>query len=99
MRRTAQFFTAVGATIAVVAVGAYALGFRPSTLSPALLNLAVYKLVFITAGCLIAAGAAAGRAVRRRDADAFHATPVELTEGGATEAWQASVKSREDVRR
>ena len=99
MRRMAQVLTGIGVAIAIIGVGAYTLGFRPSTLPPALRDISVYKLVFITAGCLIAAGAAAGRAVRRRDADAFHATPVELTEGGATEAWQASVKSREDVRR
>lgn len=99
MRRMAQVFTGVGVAIAVIAVGAYAIGFRPSTLPAALLDISVYKLLFVVAGGLIAAGAVVGRAVRRREADSFHSAPVELTEGEATEAWRTNEKSREDLRR
>ena len=99
MRRLAQFFTVVGTAMAVVAVGAYALGFRPSTLPPALLDLSMYKLVFITAGCLIAAGAVVGRAVRRRDDNTLHVTPAGQMDGDAVETWNANVKSHEGVRK
>ena len=99
MRRIALFFTAVGTAIAIVAVGAYALGFRPSTLPPALLDLSMYKLAFITAGCLIAAGAVVGRAVRRRDDDALHVTPAGLMDGDAVETWNENVKSHAGVRK
>ena len=97
MRRLAQAFTIVGVAIAVIGVGAYTVGFRPSTLPAALLDISVYKLVFVAAGCLIAAGAAAGRAVRRRDERTTPPAPIELPEGRATEAWHASDKAREDV--
>ena len=99
MRRLGQFFTVVGTAMAVVAVSAYALGFRPSTLPPALLDLSMYKLAFIAAGCLIAAGAVVGGAVRRRDDAALHSTPAELMDGDAAATWNANVKSHEGVKK
>lgn len=99
MRRMAQIFTGVGVAVAVIGASAYALGLRPSTLPPALLDLSVYKLVFVAAGCLIAAGAAVGRASRRREGEAVRVTPMPLSEGQAVESWPETDKLRDDVRK
>ena len=93
MRRMAQFFTGIGVTVAVVGVGAYALGFRPNTLPPALLDLSIYKLVFIAATSLIAAGAVIGRLSRRRDADEPDNFQPELSAGDAPESWNANANA------
>lgn len=66
MKRLANALLVLGATIGIVGGIGLALGFRPSQLPAALLDISVYKLVFIAAGCVLAAGAAILRAERRR---------------------------------
>ena len=65
MRRLANLCLSVGAAVAVLGVIGVALGFRPSELPSALLDIAAYKLVFIAASGLVVTGAILGRAARR----------------------------------
>lgn len=65
MRRLASICVAVGACVAALGVLGVALGLRPSALPSAMLDVAAFKLVFVAAGGLIAAGAVLGRVARR----------------------------------
>lgn len=60
--RFGGFLLATGAIVGVAAVVGLMLGFEPSRLPPALLDIAAYKLTFGAAAVLLAAGAI----VRRR---------------------------------
>ena len=66
MRRLANICMGVGVGIGVLGSIALALGFRPSQLPPALLDLSVYKLIFIGSACALAIGAMIRRADNRR---------------------------------
>lgn len=82
MKRLANALLVLGATIGLVGGIGLALGLRPSQLPAALLDISVYKLVFIAAGCVLAAGAAIHRAERRRAERArAPARPPELEPG------------------
>ena len=50
----------------VAAVVGLVVGFEPAKLPPAILNIAVYKLTFVAAAGLLAAGAVMQRYTRRR---------------------------------
>ncbi len=67
MPRVGEVLLAIGAVVGVVAVLGLAVGFEPSTLPPALLNIAVYKLTFAAAAGLLAAGAVIRRYARRNE--------------------------------
>ncbi len=56
----------LGLSVAVAAVAALLLGFDASRLSPFLIKIAIYKLAFIAALVLLAAGAMIGRRARER---------------------------------
>lgn len=67
MRRLANLCLSVGATVAVLGVIGVALGYRPSALPAVVLGVAAYKLVFMAASGLVAAGAMLGCAARREN--------------------------------
>ena len=89
--RTARFgslLLAAGALVGAAAGIGLIFGFEPASLPPALLNIAAYKLTFLGAFGLLAAGAVIIRYSRReeirRAADSMNETqPAELTEGEA----------------
>lgn len=81
MHRLSNFFLGLGVAIGIVASVGLAVGFRPSELPAALLDLSVYKLTFIGAICVLAAGAVLRRSeLRRRGVD-----------GAATAAAQSAL--------
>jgi hypothetical protein len=92
MRRFANFCIAVGASVAVLGVLGVALGFRPSALPPALLDVAAFKLVFIAAGGLVIAGAVLGRAARGRSAP--ETPPVSDAEGRQLQPGASDIGAR-----
>ncbi len=65
--RIGEVLLAVGAVVGVAAVVGLVVGFEPSKLPPALLDIAVYKLIFVAAGGLLTAGAVVQRYTARRD--------------------------------
>lgn len=76
--RTSQFgklLLGIGGVVGVAAVIGLVVGFEPASLPTALVNIAVYKLTFLAAAGLLAAGAILRRYARRsegqpgRDAD------------------------------
>jgi hypothetical protein len=71
------------------------LGFRPSSLPSGLIDLSVYKLVFIASGCVLAAGALVRRAARRERHDlGAPGRPGELPAG----VQAATTRAREEIR-
>jgi hypothetical protein len=58
----------LGLAVAVAAGAAFLLGLDTSRLSPFLIRVAIYKLAFIAALVLLAAGAMIGRRARAQDA-------------------------------
>lgn len=66
MGKLANFFLGLGVGIGVVGAIGLATGFRPSQLPAGLLDLSVYKLTFVAAACVMAAGAFMRRADRAR---------------------------------
>ena len=72
--RFGGFLLAMGVVVGVAAVVGLVLGFEPSRLPPALLDVAAYKLTFLAAGGLLAAGAIIRRRSNRDDAES-RATP------------------------
>ena len=66
--RFAKFLLGTGVVVGVVATVGLAVGFKPSALPPALLDIAAYKLTFIAAGVLLAGGAFLLRWERRKRA-------------------------------
>lgn len=72
--RFGGFLLATGAAVGAAAVVGLMLGFEPSRLPPALLDIAAYKLAFLAAGGLLAAGAIIRRRANRGEA-ASPATP------------------------
>jgi hypothetical protein len=65
--RFGGFLLATGAAVGVAAVVGLVLGFEPSRLPPALLDIAAYKLTFLAAAGLLAAGAIIRRRAQRDD--------------------------------
>ena len=65
--RAGQLLLGLGVLVGVAAGAGLLLGFEPARLPPALLNIAAYKLTFIGALGLIAAGAMVGRYARREE--------------------------------
>lgn len=63
--RLSTLLLSLGAIVGAAAGVGLLVGFEPSRLPPALLDLAAYKLTFIAAFALLAAGAALGRYARR----------------------------------
>ena len=63
--RFGGFLLATGAVVGVVAVIGLVTGFEPSRLPPALLDVAAYKLTFLAAAGLLAAGAIVRRRANR----------------------------------
>lgn len=95
MRRVANVFISLGAVVGVIGCIGLAVGWQPSDLPPALLNLAAYKLVFIAAAGLLAAGAVLGRAAVRGGArtgapSAAERPPAELSVGAPGSGTAAS---------
>jgi len=68
---------ATGAAVGVAAVIGLVTGFEPSRLPAALIDIAVYKLTFVAAAGLLAAGAVIRRRGRRDDADGKEARQLE----------------------
>lgn len=63
--RAGTLLLTLGVVVGVAASIGLILGFEPSRLPPALLNIAAYKLTFLAAGGLLAAGAIVSRYARR----------------------------------
>lgn len=79
MRRLATFFLGLGVGIGVLGAIGLATGFRPSRLPAGLLDISVYKLTFIAAICVMAAGAFVRRVERtRRKSEDGAVRPAEL---------------------
>jgi hypothetical protein len=96
VRRLANIFLGLGVAIGVAGVGALVLGVRPSALPPSLLDLSVYKLVFVAAGCVLAAGALVGRAARRGALGRAQTDErLALGEGSAESQLRARAQSRD----
>jgi hypothetical protein len=102
MRRFASILLGLGATIGVVGAIGLAIGFQPSRLPSALIDISVYKLVFVAAAAVLAAGAVVRRAERRfRSADhsaAAERRAAELGEGDPAEALRRSSSARDRQR-
>ena len=98
MRRVATVCLAIGGAVAVLGVISLAVGFRPSALPPALLDIAGCKLVFIAAGGLIVTGAMLGRSARHAaDRRESHAPPDRLSESFETGTPHGDSPTREQV--
>jgi hypothetical protein len=67
--RFGTFLLATGAVVGVAAVVGLVVGFEPSRLPRALLDVAAYKLTFLAAGGLLAAGAILRRRANRDEHD------------------------------
>lgn len=67
--RIGGFLLATGVLAGIAAGVGLVLGFEPSRLPPALLDIAAYKLTFLAAGGLLAAGAIIRRRANRADAE------------------------------
>ena len=86
--RIGPFLLALGLVVGVAAGVGLLVGFEPARLPRELLNIAAYKLTFLAAGGLLAAGALALRYERRRssanvvDSDGGHDLAA-LSEGPA----------------
>jgi hypothetical protein len=65
-RQVSTAFLALGLLVGAVAGLGMVVGFEPARLPAALLNIAAYKLAFLAALSLIAAGGVAGRYARSR---------------------------------
>jgi hypothetical protein len=63
--RVGGFLLATGVVLGVAAAVGIMIGFEPSRLPPALLDIAAYKLAFLGAGGLLAAGAIIRRRTKR----------------------------------
>jgi hypothetical protein len=85
--RIGSMLIATGVIVGVVASLGVIVDFEPAQLPPALLNIAAYKLTFLAAGGLIAAGAIALRRARRHaereDLELRGTTPQRELEGPA----------------
>lgn len=83
--RVGSVLLALGLLVGVVASIGLIIGFEPARLPPALLNIAAYKLTFLAAAGLLAAGAIVNRYARRSSTSDFAASapnrPKELMEG------------------
>lgn len=66
--RVGRLLLALGLLVGCVACVGLLVGFEPARLPPTLLNIAAYKLTFIAALGLLAAGAVALRSGRRAEA-------------------------------
>jgi hypothetical protein len=65
--RFGQLLLVIGGVVGVAAVVGLVVGFEPARLPPALVNIAVYKLSFVAAAGLLAAGAILHRYARRAE--------------------------------
>ena len=68
--RVGRLLLALGLLVGCAASVGLLIGFEPARLPPALLNIAAYKLTFISALGLLAAGAVSLRYARRAEAAA-----------------------------
>jgi hypothetical protein len=100
MRRLASFLLALGATVGAIGAIGVAIGFEPSRLPRALIDISVYKLVFIAAAAILASGAVVYRAERRYRASsgAAAAGTPELEAGDPSEALRRAQSARERER-
>jgi hypothetical protein len=99
VKRLANRLLVLGVAIGLVGAVGLAVGFRPSQLPAALLDISVYKLVFIAAGCVLAAGALILRAERRRaERERTSARPPELEPGSPLDARSTARHERERSR-
>jgi hypothetical protein len=71
VRLLGTFFLTLGLLVGTVAAVALIVGFEPSRLPAALLDLAAYKLTFLAAFGLIAAGAVLARHARRGETSVY----------------------------
>ena len=105
MPRLGEVLLAIGAVVGVVAVVGLVVGFEPSKLPPALLNIAVYKLTFGAAAGLLAAGAVVRRHAKRHEGPDHDRTagrssadgPGQLGEGSADSAMRREQNARARV--
>lgn len=74
--RLGDLLLGAGAVVGVVAVVGMVVGFEPSQLPPALLNIAAYKLTIGAAIGLLAAGAAVRRYAKRASDMGIRAVPT-----------------------
>ena len=74
--RLGDVLLGAGLVVGVVAVVGIVVGFEPSQLPPALLNIAAYKLTIGAAVGLLAAGAAVRRYSKRADDAGIPAVPA-----------------------
>lgn len=104
LRRIGSFFLCLGVVIGAVGAAALAVGFRPSQLPAALIDISVYKLTFIAAGVVLAAGALVRRSALRHEGADVSARgetrpPGALPEGARFEAPTERRPEPEPVRR
>ena len=105
--RFGQLLLVVGGAVGVTAVIGLVVGFEPAKLPAALLNIAVYKLTFVAAAGLLAAGAVVRRHGQReskpnRESSATSATadehgPRELGEGVAPDQFRTKSEQSRDA--
>jgi hypothetical protein len=96
--RAGQLLLGLGVLVGVAAGVGLLLGFEPARLPPALLNIAAYKLTFIGALGLIAAGAIVGRYARREaswKAGKLAPAPGKAALGEGESAFRAPDEKRE----
>ena len=98
IHRIGPFLLALGLVLSAVAGVGLLVQFEPAQLPPALLNIAAYKLTFLAAGGLLAAGAALIRYGRRDRAALQQSAPTRIWQRAflRTRQW-ADVRER-DVR-
>jgi xylose isomerase len=94
--RIGPFLLALGLIVGVAAGVGLLLGFEPAQLPRELLNIAAYKLTFLAAGGLLAAGALAVRYERRqRSTKAADTAPGHHKAAALAEGLRAAASSTE----
>jgi len=94
-RHLSSALLALGVLVGVAAAVGLLLGFEPARLPAALLNLAAYKLTFLAAFGLLAAGAVVARYSRRSDERASAARPQDGQNETTPDADAASTHGAE----
>jgi hypothetical protein len=96
--RIGKLMMAMGGTLGVGAGLALILGLKPSRLPPALLDIAAYKLIFISVAVLMAAGAAIRRYARQTTSTHEGSYPAERPLPALDEGQAQPLNIRERAR-